>query len=160
VKIRAALSVVLSVTVLSLIAFSQGAQPTDPVAGTWELNLAKSKIVPGPAPKSETRVYAVKGNQITLTLKSVEADGRTTSAGSTYVYDSKDYAVTGNPDIDMQAITQVDRYTITSMMKKSGKVVQTGRRFVSTDGKMLTVIFKGTNTKGQTIDEVRVYDRR
>ena len=29
----------------------------DPVLGTWELNVAKSKYNPGPAPKSQTRIY-------------------------------------------------------------------------------------------------------
>ena len=36
-------------------------QPSNPVLGTWELNLAKSKFSPGPAPKSETRTYVIAG---------------------------------------------------------------------------------------------------
>jgi hypothetical protein len=34
------------------------AQSGDPSLGTWQLNVAKSKFEPGPAPKSETRTYA------------------------------------------------------------------------------------------------------
>jgi hypothetical protein len=28
----------------------------DPILGTWKLNLSKSKYIPGPAPRSQTRV--------------------------------------------------------------------------------------------------------
>jgi hypothetical protein len=29
----------------------------DSIVGTWNLNLAKSTFAPGPAPKSQTRIY-------------------------------------------------------------------------------------------------------
>ena len=35
------------------------APAADPVIGTWQLNVAKSKFSPGPAPKSDARTYAV-----------------------------------------------------------------------------------------------------
>lgn len=158
-----ALGVLVIVSLLPLTAFGQNnraAQGGDPVAGTWELNLAKSKIVPGPAPKRETRVFAVNGNQITLTTTIVGADGKPTTTRSSYAYDGKDYPVTGSPDYDTQAVKPVDRGSVTAELKRTGKVVQTVSRKVSQDGKTLTMTFKGTNGKGQAVDSLEVYDRQ
>ena len=53
-----------------LIATGQAlAQATDPVVGTWELNLAKSAFTPGPAPKSETRTYEASGSDFKLMVE-------------------------------------------------------------------------------------------
>ena len=158
-----ALVVFLIFALIPLTASAQNnrqSQAADPVAGTWTLNLAKSKIVPGPAPKSETRVYAVSGDQITLTTNIISADGKPTTTRSTYAYDGKDYPVTGSPDYDTQAVKRVDRASVTAELKKAGKVVQNVSRKVSQDGKMLTMTFKGTNGKGQAVDSVEIYDRQ
>jgi hypothetical protein len=40
------------------------------------LNTAKSKFSPGPAPKSDTRTYTATEQGITMTWKSVGADGK------------------------------------------------------------------------------------
>ena len=118
------------------------------------------RVVPGPAPKSETRVYAVKGDQVTLTTNITNPDGKGITTHSTYAYDGKDYAVTGSADYDTQAVKLVDRGSVTAELKKAGKVVQTVSRRVSPDGKTLTMSFKGTNAKGQTVDSVEVYDKQ
>jgi hypothetical protein len=76
------LGVCLILAIFSVSSFAQsnrGTQTADPVAGTWELNLAKSKILPGPAPKRVTRVYAVNGDQITLTTNIIGADEKATT---------------------------------------------------------------------------------
>jgi hypothetical protein len=155
---RPALGVVLWVSILSLAGFAQSER--DPVIGTWELNLAKSKIIPGPAPQCETRVYQFNGKQLILTISAIGADGKALTTQSAYLYDGKEYPVIGNPDIDAQTLRQIDPYNISGTMKKSGKVVQTNSRSVSKDGKILTVAFKGVNAKGQTVDQLLFYDRR
>src|SRR5215472_15249110 len=49
-------------------------------------------------------------------------------------FDGKDYPVTGSPDVDMRAFTQVNDHILKISEKKGGKVVTTGRSIVSTDG--------------------------
>ena len=45
--------------------------------GTWRLDLAKSKYFPGPAPRSETRVYTADQDGVLGVINRVHADGRT-----------------------------------------------------------------------------------
>jgi len=52
------------------------ATQTDPFAGTWKLNLAKSKFNPGPAPTSQTVTIAPDGK---TTVEEVTPDGKTSS---------------------------------------------------------------------------------
>ena len=68
---------------------------TDPVVGTWTLNVAKSKFNPGPAPKSQTRTYSVDSAGVSLEVNGVGADGTATSQESTFKYDGRAYAMKG-----------------------------------------------------------------
>jgi hypothetical protein len=65
------------------------APAADPVIGNWQLNAAKSKFSPGPAPKSDTRTYTASDQGITMTWKSVGADGKEITAKSTFKTDGK-----------------------------------------------------------------------
>jgi hypothetical protein len=44
--------------------------------------------------------------------------------------------------------------------KKAGKVVMTGTRKISSDGTVMTITTKGTNAKGQTVNDVAVFEKR
>lgn len=136
------------------------AQATDPVVGTWELNTAKSKYVPGPGLRNETRTYTAAGQDIKASSRGVDADGKPITTQWTVVYDGKDRPITGDPDSDMLSLKRVDASHTEFTQKKNGKVVITGTRVVSPDGKVLTITTKGTNAKGQTINNVEVFDRR
>jgi len=151
----AVLVVVAGVSAIQLIA-----QTTDPVLGTWELNVTKSTFNPGPAPKSETRTYVVSGQEIKGTAKGVDSQGKAVAIEWTLVDDGKDRPVTGNPDMDMLSIKRIDSHTVESTHKRAGKVVATAKRTVSKDGKTLTISTKGTNAKGQAINNVQVFERR
>ena len=149
-------------TFLGLVILSghPAAQSADPVVGTWELNLAKSKFSPGPPPKSQTRTYVMAGAEIKATSKGVGADGKPTAEHWTVTDDGQDRPITGDPNADVQALTRIDAFTVEATLKKAGKVVQTARREISKDGKVMTLTFKGKNAKGQTINDVMVFDKR
>jgi hypothetical protein len=146
--------------VASLLAFASVASAADPVIGTWQLNLAKSKFSPGPAPKSETRTHAAGADGTMLTWKSVGADGKETSVSSTFKTDGKDYPVTGSPNFDTLSLKQVDSNTVHSTQKKGGKVIGETTRSVSKDGKTLTLSSKGTGADGVAYDNTLVYDKK
>jgi hypothetical protein len=141
------------------------AQAADSLVGTWELNIAKSTYNPGPAPKSETRTYVVVvGQDINATSKGVDAEGKPTSGQWTVNYDGRDRPVTGSPadsgDLDAVSLKRIDTFTTEFTQKRAGKVVATGTRVISKDGKIMTITTKGTNAKGQAFNNVQVFDKR
>ena len=136
------------------------AQTADPASGSWVLNVSKSKYTPGPPPKSETRTYEVTGPTVKFTSKGIDAEGKPTAVLINGNYDGKDYPMTGSPDADAISYKRVDVSTLEFTQKKATKVVGTGTRAVSKDGKVLTVTYKGTNAKGEAINYVAVYEKR
>jgi hypothetical protein len=149
-----------TVLALGITAVASGAGATDPVVGTWVLNVAKSKFSPGPAPKSSTRTYAATADGIDMTVTGTNADGSAISQKSSYKYDGKDYALSGSADFDSLSLKRVDDFTVESVQKKGGKSVGTTIRAVSKDGKVLTLTSKGHSASGGTYDNVMVYDRK
>jgi hypothetical protein len=132
----------------------------DPVIGTWQLNVSKSTFKPGPAFKGQTRTYSQSGQTITVAIKTVRADGKETTTQTTYQLDGKDYPVKGSPDVDSDSVKQVDSNTANFTLKKAGKMVQSGSRTVSKDGKTLTVKSTGTSANGEKFDDVLVFDKQ
>jgi hypothetical protein len=136
------------------------AQTAEPLIGTWELNIATSKYNLRPAPKSQTRTYVVVGQDIKATSKGLDAEGKPTSAEWTVNYDGKDRPTAGFPDLDALSVKRIDALTAEFTQKKAGKVVATGTRVISKDGKVMTITTKGTNAKGQAVSDVEVFDKR
>ena len=152
---RALIFTVAAVTIISL-----SAQAVDPLAGTWELNLAKSKYSPGPPPQSETRTYEVTGQQVKMTADRINDKGETVVYTFTANHDGKDYPYTGHPLHDTISLTPVDDFTVNFTHKKAGKISGTGTRVMSKDGKTMTISFNGTNPKGEPIEVIFVFDKR
>jgi hypothetical protein len=150
----------LVMIVLAAAAVELAAQGADPLVGTWELNVAKSKYTPGPAPKSETRTYVVAGSAIEASSKGVDGTGKPTAASWTVNYDGKDHPETGNPNADTLSLKRINPFSAEFTQKRAGKVVITGKRTISPDGKVMTITSKGTNASGQTINDVEVFEKR
>jgi hypothetical protein len=136
------------------------ADTSDPVVGTWKLNLAKSKFSPGPAPKSQTRAYVATADGIEMMYTGVAADGSSVNGKSTFKYDGKDYPISGAADYDTLSLKRIDATTIESTQKKAGKATGKTVRTVSGDGKFLTLKSKGTDAKGKTYENEMVFDRQ
>jgi len=135
------------------------AQTPDPLIGTWKLNVAKSKYSPGPAPKSSTAKFEAAGAGLKVTVDTVPATGDAVHAVYTATYDGKDSPLTGNPDGDMISMKRTSANVTESTYKLKGKVTLTNTRTVSADGKTLTVVQKGTNAKGETVNNTLVYEK-
>jgi hypothetical protein len=154
-------TIVKTLLVGAIIAIGTGtALAADAVVGTWKLNLAKSTFSPGPAPKSQTRIYAESAQGMTVTVKTTTADGKESTTNLTFKEDGKSYPAGGNPDFDMVSVTRVDASTVHVTQTKAGATVGTVVRTVSKDGKTLTVAQKGTHPGGGKFDDVSVYDRQ
>ena len=127
----------------------------DPVVGTWTLNVAKSRFSPGPAPKAETRVYEAQGEGIKVTVRTVAADGHSTTVMISANYDGKDYPVTGSSAFDAIALKRINDHTAEATLMHAGRAVATARREVSDDGRTMTITYEGQQVKNKA-----VYDKQ
>jgi len=152
---RIAITVAVSAVVLGSIA-----EAADNQVGTWKLNVAKSKYSPGPALKDATLTIEAQADGLKLTNHVTDAEGKTVHMELSPKYDGKDYPMTGNPDADMISMKKIDDNTIETVSKKGGKSMYTVRSVVSKDGKTRTSTYKGTNAKGQKVNNTLVYDKQ
>ena len=146
--------------VILLMGFALSAQAADPLVGTWKLNVAKSTYSPGPAPKSLTVKIEAAGEGVKLTADGVRGDDTPIRVEFTAQYDGKDYPITGSSMADTVSLKRLDANTTERTDKKGGKVTQTLTRKVSSDGKTMTVTYKGTDAEGRPIDNVAVYEKQ
>ena len=149
-------------TVLTLALCFVGAAvcfAADGFMGTWKLNEAKSKIGAG-MPKNSTVVYEAAGDSIKVTIDGTGADGKAIHNEWTGKFDGKDYAVTGDPNVDTRSFTKVDDHTLTVSQKKGDKVTSSGKIVLSADGKTRTVTVSGTDAQGKKVSSTAVYDKQ
>jgi hypothetical protein len=134
------------------------AQASDPLVGTWKLNVAKSK---GSTVKSGTTRVEKDGDGFKMTVDLTREDGTANKWSFSAKYDGKDNAVTGNsPYGDAVAVERVDAHTIHFTNKMGGKVTSNQTIVIAADGKTRTNTTKGTDTKGQPLDSVSFYDKQ
>jgi len=130
-----------------------------PFMGTWKLNEAKSKFT-AHAAKNATVVYQHLFFQTKITVDGTDAKGKPAHNEWTGKFDGQDYAVTGDSMSDMRAYKVVNDHAMDMTVKKSGKVVGTGKVVVAADGKSRTVTTWGKNSKGKKVTNAAVYDKQ
>ena len=153
---------VVAVALLAVVGASSLQAQGDPVAGTWKLNIEKSKFDPGPAPKSQTRKVEAQGDGLKYTFEGVGADGKSVTYGFTVKFDGKDYPITGShpSGADTVSTKKTDANHYEATLKKGGKVVGTGKVSISADGKVTTVDASGTNAAGAKTHDMLVYEKQ
>ncbi len=139
-----------------------GLAQSNPLIGTWKLNLAKSRFSPGPPPRSTTLTFAGEGQNLTNTAETIDAQRQTIKTVFMHIYDGKPHPTTGVPgDIyDATIYNRVDASTVNFIRSKDGKAVQTGSNVVSADGKTFTATTAGIGANGQQISSFAVYEKQ
>ena len=128
----------------------------DPLLGTWHLNVSRSTYKPGPPPKSQTRIYEVHQFGIRATVRTVHADGRSTTVQSVYDYDKQEHPVTGSEEIDAILVTRIDAYTHEATLSHARREIGTFSRVISKDGKQMTVTLR---RRSPEVSNVEVYGK-
>ncbi|HTS54657.1 MAG TPA: hypothetical protein VMH26_15400 [Burkholderiales bacterium] len=95
-----------------------------------------------------------------MTAKGIDAEGKPALMEYTAVYDGKDYPFLGNPNADTISLKRIDDFTIEATTKRAGKIALVGRRVISKEGKVMTITSRGTNAKGETVDNILVFDKQ
>jgi hypothetical protein len=155
--IRAALAAGLGAVLVS----NATALAADNWLGTWKLNVAKSKFVPGPPPQAMTIKFepAADGG-IRFTGDGVNGEGQPTHLEYAAKFDGTDVRWTGNPNADSASPRRLDANRYENVWKKDGKAVVTVSATVSADGKTLTIIQRGKDAKGQVMDMTEVFEKQ
>ena len=146
--------------VLAALMSIVSAQSSNPLMGTWKLNVEKSKFSPGPAPKHQTVKFEPSGEGVKFTSSGVNADGSPSATEYTANYDGKDVPIKGYAAADTISLKKINALTTERTDKKGGKVVMTVRRENAKDGKSFTATAKGTNAKGEAVNNVMVYEKQ
>jgi hypothetical protein len=134
------------------------AQTSDPLTGTWRLNVAQSKYESAAPPKSQTTILEGVDDGLHERVERLNADGTITRWEVTAKYDGRDYPVTGDPSRDTVAMTRRDPTTVDIVNKKAGVVVTRMRIVVAPDGRSRTNSV--TDPSGQKTTAVLVFDRQ
>src|SRR5207249_1251488 len=130
----------------------------NPHMGTWKLNEAKSKLVPGMG-KNTTVTYAEQKDNIKITVDGVDKDGKPTHSVWVGKFDGKAYPVKGNLPYNSVAYRVVNDRTNDITAMKDGKMIWNGRITVSADGKSRIVTINGTDENGKKFKGKAVYDK-
>jgi hypothetical protein len=130
----------------------------NPHMGSWKLNEAKSKLVPGMG-KNTTVTYAEQKDKIKITVEGVDKDGKPTHSVWVGQFDGKAYPVKGNLPYNSVAYKVVNDRTNDITAMKDGKIGWNGRITVSADGKSRTVTINGTDAQGKKFNGKAVYDK-
>jgi len=129
-----------------------------PQMGTWKLNEAKSKLVPGMG-KNTTVTYAEQKDKIKITVEGIDKDGKPTHSVWVGKFDGKAYPVKGNLPYNSVAYRVVNDRTNDITAMKDGKIGWSGQITVAADGKSRTVTINGTDAQGKKFKGKAVYDK-
>jgi len=137
------------------------AQAQESLFGTWNMNAAKSKYSPGPAPKSNIAKWEAFQGGVKLTVDVVPAKDETQHWESSGMFDGKDNPIKGNnPDADTAAFSKIDARTYEVVYKKGGKTTLTAHTVVAADGKTRITTQTGKDAQGQTVNNTMFYEKQ
>jgi hypothetical protein len=94
-------------------------------------------------------------------FEGVDAEGKRTFTEFVARYDGKDYprVTRGSQTAGTIALAKTGDRSSEFTYKEDGKVTITGTRMISTDGKISTVKYTGTNTDGKSVSATLVFDK-
>ncbi len=149
---KCAYAIWLAAALLASVVLAAQADQNSPFTGTWKLNVAKSKISPGPAPKSETVTIAPDRK---VSVETVTADGNTT----TWSYSPAEN--TAVPIEGMENSTVMEKLSGNKVDHtwKMGNGTETGHGVVSKNGKTMKYTLTGTNSQGQKVNSVYIFEK-
>ncbi len=159
------------IVALAAAAFSACAAAQMPyILGTWKLDVAASRLA-GPAPQTHVRRYSLApdGTLIGLAVV-VDAKGKPDFLQFAAKSDGKDYSefnsrflaalqIDGSKTPRTYSETPIDAHTVAWQDKYDGKVVASGKKWVSADGRTLTFTSTGRNRQGEPVEYRFVFDR-
>jgi len=159
VFLRTAL-IAASVTILSPAAASAKIVASPLWGGIWQLNSSISKFSSPAGKRSETRVYVVHGNKLSVKATGIDASGKPLQYRYSGAFDGKGYPMLGNPVGDSIALLLETPRRAIATVRKGTVITATATSDVSADGKRLTLKRKTLNGKAAPTIEVLAFDKK
>jgi hypothetical protein len=125
--------------------------------GVWQLNLSKSRYVPGPPPLKETRTYTQTAEGVKGVIARTHHDGQLETIEYLANYDNA-YPVTGAKEYDGVRLKRIDDYTTEAVLSHAGRVFGIARRVISQDGRTMTITFR-RESQGVLVNNVAIYEK-
>ena len=156
-----------------LIAFGSGVSHAQvpAVLGTWKLNVEASKF-PGPAPQTHVRSYRLSDDGVLIGVAViVDSQGRPSFLQFAARVDGKDYPEFNTesaakylsdgtvPPRTYAEIPTGDPLKVKWVDKVGGKLLFSGEKWVSIDGKKLSFTVDTKNEQGKDVQYLYVFDR-
>lgn len=147
---------------LTLLIFGLAATlcAADPFAGTWKLNLAKSKYKAGPAPKEVTVTISESGTEMTIKVMGTAADASSFNYSYTLPSAGGTGKITGTPAYDGVSSKRVTPTEREVNFSKGGKTVYSTHSKLSADGNSMSLSAKGVNAQGKPVEADAVYEKQ
>jgi hypothetical protein len=148
-------------TSLALPAFAATpAGVADPFAGTWTLNVQKSRYPGGACPKRMVIVMETAGEGVRYRSETTYAHGYSTRAEYTAAYSGKEALVMGSGGLLLPvSLKRLDAYTVVARYTRGLQVVATSRRVVSRDRRMMTITTTSPDKSGKRVTSIGVYEK-
>lgn len=156
-------SLILAVTIA--IGFDERVRAQDVKAeqdlllGVWQLDVAKSRYIPGPPPRNETRTYVRDKEGMKGTIHRRRDNGMEEVIEYRADFDHE-YPVMGTPAYDTIQLKRIDAYTAEAVLSHAGRVFGTARRVISPDGRTLTIMFRQEDRGGNLQNNVAIYRKQ
>lgn len=152
---------------MALLMASLALAASDPYAGSWVLNLAKS----GGETRAQVLTIQIEGDRETYRSEIIWPDGRRQVTNYTAPYDGEEYpsrtVMTSSsgeaspPRHDTVILKKVDERTRERHWKQGGRLVRILRRVVSPDGGTLTSrVIDVDETGHETLVSTLIFDKR
>ena len=134
------------------------AQGKNPLAGTWQANIAKSKRHPNHLFKSLTMRFEISDFEVSLTYTGVSMSGAEETGTFKIHPDGREHPIPGAPGL-VEVSRWVGPRILETLATKDGKEVGHSTYEVSEDGKTLTARISGSDASGAEFEQIIVCDR-
>jgi hypothetical protein len=121
-------------------AFAQH-EPEELLVGTWVLDVNASRYLPGPAPRSETRIYTKQSDGIKGVVTRTQANGSVQKIEYMANTD-REYMVSGTPEYDAVKLRQIDPFTSEALLTHGGATYGVATRVIARNSKSMTITFR------------------
>ena len=132
----------------------------NPLAGTWNANLEKSRRHANHQFASATMTFEVTPAQVAMSYSGVNAAGKQESSALMFYPDGKEHEISPQAPGVMMICNWAGTHRLETEARKGDTVLGRGSYEVSADGQVLTATVSGVDASGAAFEQVIVFDRQ